>query len=242
MSTFLKEIISRSEFAHYLFSYASITDKQRKIYNKIGSKIGKSGWTISSNIPLRIPLIINDENWDERKIDEYFIDHFSNNNFINTIDTITHIKENLHDEYKQAFIQLCKCFDAELYIPAILTLMSLLEGCFQDLNNRKETGIGNLVYIRKQKAMDKAEIDIPPTMFCRICAIQNFSSKFYDSVDFENIQKTTRSNRHILIHGRNLNSVTKLDCIRLLSCIDSILNVDYFLLGNAVLKSQTPAP
>jgi hypothetical protein len=224
-----EEINNQDGLFRYLFSYASVPDGQRKIYQRIGSKIGKLSWTIPSNMPLNIPLIIDKENWDERKIDLYFTNFCLGNESKNTADIILHVQENLQDEYKQAFEQFHKCFDSELYISAILTLISLLEGCCQNLNSKKEVDIVQLINYRKKKANEKPEIDISPTLFCEISAIQNCLSKFYNSVNFEDILKVPLKNRHILVHGRNLKNITKIDCIKLLCCIDSVLNVDFFL-------------
>ncbi len=223
----MEDMIKQDTIIRYLFSYAGIPKKQRDIYVNVGSKIGKLGWAIASNMPLRIPLLINEENWDERKIDTFFTDFFSGDNCNNITDLISHIQENLRDEYKQSFIEFQKCFNEGLLIPSILTLTSLLEGCCQDLENKESTGMVQLICRRRKKVETKAEIDIPPTLLCNISAIQQCVSRFYKSIDFE--EKLSYSNRHMLIHGRCLNNVTKKDCIKLLTCIDSMLHVDFFL-------------
>jgi hypothetical protein len=222
------EINQGSLFRH-VFSYASIPNEQRDLYTKVGSKIGKNGWTIPSNMPENIPLVINKENWDEREIDTFFSEFFSKNDYANTIEMVTNIHESLPEEYKQTFDQLRKCLNSKLYIASILTLICLLEGVCQDLEDKKEVNINQLVHRRRNKASEKPEIEIPPTIFCHISAIQKCLSAFYDSVDFENILTVPQRNRHVLVHGRKLQNVTKNDCIRLLSCIDAILHVDFFL-------------
>jgi len=239
MGMTIDEINNHGGFFRYLFSYASIPDEQRDVYTKVGSKIGKLGWTIPSNMPVNIPLVINKENWDERDIDAFFSEFFSKNDYANTIEMIAHIQESLPKEYKQTFEQLRKCFDKELYIPSILTLICLLEGVCQDLDDKKEVDINKLVYRRRNKASVKPEIEIPPTLFCDISAIQKCLAAFYDSVDFENILAAPQRNRHVLVHGRKLQNVTKNDCIKLLSCIDAILHVDFFLYNTYIGNVST---
>lgn len=234
MGMTIDEINNQGGFFRYMFSYASIPNKQRDVYTKVGSKIGKNGWTIPSNMPLNVPLVINKEDWDELKIDTFFSEFFSKNDYANTNEMITNIHESLPEEYKQAFDQLRKCLDMEMYIPSILSLISLLEGVCQDLENKKEVKIDHLVNHRRNKASEKPEIEIPPTIFCHISAIQKCLAGFYNSVDFKNILLVPQRNRHVLVHGRKLQNVTKNDCIRLLSCIDAILHVDFFLNNTTV--------
>lgn len=229
MGMTIDEINDHGGFSRYVFSYASIPDEQRDVYTKVGSKIGKLGWTMPSNMPLNIPLVISKENWDEREIDTFLLEFFSKNDYANTIEMETHIHESLPEEYKQTFEQLRKCLDKGLYIPSILTLICLLEGVCQDLEDKKEVNINQLVHRRRNKAREKPEIEIPPVIFCHISAIKKCLSTFYNSVDFENILSAPQRNRHVLVHGRKLQNVTKNDCIRLLSCIDAILHVDFFL-------------
>lgn len=211
-NTFLKELKLLIDVGKVkLPSEQQIKDTLKKV-----KKLSKTGW-----------LLPNDENskehWDflnnsddVKKLDRLFNLYFSKKNIINNM--LERLESNLKcTKFYDVFHQAIFLYKNNMYSGSTLLLTSIYEGIIRenidyiDSNNVSANVNG---FLNSKYQNNKLII------FQDRESIKIFTEKYFETIDFCNINESNYFNRNVILHGVEYDRIEKKDSLKLLNALD----------------------
>lgn len=203
-------------------------EMKKEIYQnnkRLGKFCGKNNWTIpltlSGEENQELISILEEEN--SKKLDKLFIEHLTRNeeenlkvikmNFRNSEITKRYIKP-----YNQAF----RAYNKQMYLSAVMILIAIFEGIvsYYMFNNKNETCVLNNVNSYLNKKYTDKNLFIT---YQNKETMKSFIDSLFETVNFENVDNIQPFNRHLIMHGRNLNKIGKKEVLQMFSVLDNLL-------------------
>ena len=209
-------------------------EMKKEIYQnnkRLGKLCGRNNWTIpltlSGEENQELFSILDEEN--SKKLDKLFIEHLTKSkeenlkvikrNFRNSELTQRYIKP-----YNQAF----RAYYKQMYLPAVMVLIAIFEGIASHytFKTKSETCVPSNVnsYLDKKYTDKNLFISYQDKE-----TMKSFIDSIFKSIDFENVDNMQPLNRHLIMHGRNLNKIGKKEVLQMFNALDNLLSLIDFV-------------
>lgn len=176
------------------------------------------GWALIDDLPKEETYFISVNNVKEA---DNLIEQFISEEIINNL--IQKTEENTNADLY--FVEAKNCFYEEKYLSCILILFSMIDGiCVNaQLTSSQRRKLADKFAKKILESEDLNEISI--SQYIRIVMpLKAIKVLFADGNDF--ISEPDFPNRNFLLHGMSKRKVTKIDCIKVLSVLNNLLEIE----------------
>lgn len=189
--------------------------------NRVVNKLAEEGWALPCEFG--IYLIYRMADSDEIKdVNAFMKWYYSEHEYFHTKNMVYYIKNaSIREGLKVLFDECWKAFQSGLYAVCANSLISIIEGILSEYSDDK-----NDIRMMKvcQKKVDTFSTDGSIIEKHVWISYNMFIRKLYVKSDFTSIEPG-EINRHWLLHGRSNYEIEEIDCIRLMSAIQSICTI-----------------
>ena len=186
-------------------------------YENISKLLGENGWTIPTKFTFGDLDFISQITPSHMEYDNYFNTYYNDKNVKNIITDIKKTKQ-LSEIQEKLFDECVDVFWQKKYQLCVNGLISILEGClsniWSDKNNTK------MMICKEYQEQSKSQHKPIKTLIW--ISVYNFIQSLYQKSEFEKDEPII-VNRHWVLHGRTQTEWERVDCIRLLVAIYTIV-------------------
>lgn len=191
-------------------------------YIDIAETIGEFGWSIPMSMGLSKIDSLKDFGLNEESINIFFEKFYDDKQLKYSSKHI--LKSNINEHLKSVFVECIDIFNMGKYTASTTTLLTVLEGVLSDFGD-DQTDIRMKRICRFQ--MDKTKADKKIINHLIWVSIYKFIDELYSKSKF-NQNEPGQINRHWILHGRTKRELDKIDAIRIVNAIHSLITIEKY--------------
>lgn len=195
---------------------------------KATDKIVENGWFVASSYSLDFDDIIKIQNYSHNELNDFFLKYYTENNE-EKIEVLlkslqAHISNSSADKRLMNLLEECIiCYNNEIYKVAIISLFSLIEGLICELFLKVE--VERIVKKIFFKAMRDSINERNFMLGFVYLSVYKYLRKAFKDADFNGPEPKVVLNRNWMLHGKSDYDINKLDIVKMLSIVDTILDL-----------------
>lgn len=191
-------------------------------YIEITEIIGEFGWSIPMTMGLSKVDSLKYIDLNEESVNMFFEKHYDDKELKKSSKHI--LKSNISEHSKKVFVECIDILNIGKYASSTTTLLTLLEGILSEFGD-DQTDIRMKRICRFQ--MDKTKSDKKIINHLIWVSLFKFIDKLYNKREF-NQNEPNQINRHWILHGRSKRELDKIDAIRIVNAIHSLVTIDKY--------------
>lgn len=157
-----------------------------------------------------------------------------------TEDIVTNLETDIRSsiEPDPIFEEAITSFHEERYTSCILILYSLIDSIFINSQEVQESGRRKLANAQAKELLDSENLkEVPISLYAKLYVSLNaIKVLFANGQDFKN--EPELPNRNFISHGMNKRAVNKIDCIKVLSVLENVINAQKYISFEELLNGE----
>jgi len=191
-------------------------------YIDIAETIGEFGWSIPMSMGLSKIDNLKGIELNEGNINILFEKFYDDKQLKESSKHI--LKSNINEHLKSVFVECIEIFNMGKYIASTTTLLTVLEGVLSDFgDDQTDTRMKRICKFQ----MDKTKLDNKIINHLIWVSIYKFIDELYSKSKF-NQNEPRQINRHWILHGRTKREVGRIDAIRIVNAIHSLITIEKY--------------
>lgn len=191
-------------------------------YIDISETIGVFGWSLPMNMGLSKVDNLKDINLNGKNINNFFEDFYNDKQLKVSIKHI--LKSDINEHLKKVFTECIDIFNMGKYATSTTTLLTVLEGILSDFgDDQTDTRMKRICRFQ----MDKTKSDKKIINHLIWVSIFKFIEELYNKSKF-NQNEPGYINRHWILHGRTKRELDRIDAIRIINAIHSLVTIEKY--------------